>query len=305
MRRKVIIDTDPGIDDAIAIAIALNSHEIDVQLLTTVSGNVDIENVTRNTLSLVEFFGKDIKVAKGSSEPLVEKAVFATNVHGKTGLEGYDFPAPDFNKLCEDHAVVEMQRLIINSEQPVTIVAIGPLTNIALLLKMYPEVKTNIEELILMGGSLTRGNKGVNSEFNIAVDPEAAKIVFNSGLKIAVAPLDVGLKALVYPTDSEQIKTFNKSGDMMYQLFKKYRGGSFNTGLKMYDACAIGYLLKPEMFNIEHVFIDVDTNYGYSKGNTVIDVKGYLNQAANAYVCTDIDEEIFKEWFIEAIKKCN
>lgn len=304
MKRKVIIDTDPGIDDAVAIAIALSSSEISVELISTVSGNVDIDNVTKNALSLVEFFEKDIKVAKGCYEPLIEDAIYATDIHGKTGLEGYDFPQPNFTKLCNEHAVIEMKNTLMTSKEKITIVAIGPLTNIAMLLKLFPKVNSKIEEIILMGGSLTRGNKGVNSEFNIAVDPEAAKIVFASGLKIAMAPLDVGLKALIYPDESEQIKTYNKTGDMIYHLFTKYRGGSFKTGLKMYDACAVAYLLKPEIFKVEYLFVDVDINNGYSKGNTIVDVKGYLGKEANTSVCVDINEVKFKEWFLEVIKKC-
>ncbi len=303
-KRKLIIDTDPGIDDAIAIAIALFSEKLDVKLITTVAGNVSLDLVTENTLKLLTFFGKDIPVAKGAAEPLIQKFDDAKNVHGASGMDGYNFGEPNRNNLLEEHAVNAMRRTILESQTPVTIAAIGPLTNIALLLKMYPEVKKNIDEIVFMGGSLTRGNKTVMGEFNIATDPEAAKIVFESGVNLVMAGLDVGLKALVYPQDSEKIKTFGKTGDMMYCLFQKYRGGSFKTGLKMYDSCAIAYLLCPEMYDLQDTFIDVETQSPLTLGCTIVDLKGYMHRSPNAKVCVDIDAEIFKKWFMESIEKC-
>jgi len=303
-KRKLIIDTDPGIDDAIAIAIALFSDELDVKLITTVAGNVSLDLVTENTLKILTFFGKNIPVAKGAKEPLLVKFDDAKDVHGASGMDGYDFGEPNRSNLLDEHAVNAMRRSILESDTPVTIAAIGPLTNIALLLKMYPEVKENIDEIVFMGGSLTRGNKTVMGEFNIATDPEAAKIVFTSGVKLVMAGLDMGLKALVYLEDSEKIKTFGKTGDMMYSLFQKYRGGSFKTGLKMYDSCAISYLLCPEMYEITDTYIDVETQSPLTLGCTIVDLKGYLKKSPNAKVCTEIDPKIFKEWFLSAIKKC-
>lgn len=303
-KRKLIIDTDPGIDDAIAIAIALFSDKIDVELITTVAGNVSLDLVTENTLKLLTFFGKSIPVAKGLKEPLLEKFDDAKNVHGASGMDGYDFGEPCRSNLLEEHAVEAMRRTILQSETPITIMAIGPLTNIAVLLKMYPEVKANIDEIVFMGGSLTRGNKTVMGEFNIATDPQAAKIVFMSGVKLVMAGLDMGLKALVYPEDSEEIKTFGKTGHMMYSLFQKYRGGSFKTGLKMYDSCAIAYILCPEMYEVTETFIDVETQSNLTLGCTVVDLKGYLGKSPNAKVCTDINPNLFKEWFMSSIKNC-
>lgn len=195
-KQPIIIDTDPGIDDALAIAIALFSGELDVKLITTVAGNVSLEHVTNNTLKLLSFWEKDIPVAAGADRPLIEPLVDASNVHGVTGMEGFDFPEPKKELLLEEHAVNAMRRVIMESPEPITLVPIAPLTNIALLFTMYPEVKKNIKEIVMMGGSAGRGNKGVMSEFNIATDPEAAKIVFDSGLPIVMAGLDVGWKAL-------------------------------------------------------------------------------------------------------------
>lgn len=303
-KRPIIIDTDPGIDDAVALGIALFARELDVRLITTVSGNVGIEHVTNNALKLLTFWNLDVPVARGATRPLLREVKDASEVHGVTGMAGYDFPEPDLKNLLATTAVEATYQTLKQSEEKITIVAIGPLTNIALLLREHPEIKEKIAEIVLMGGALGRGNFGVLSEFNIAIDPEAAKIVFESGLSIAMAPLDVGLKALVYPQDSEEIRQMNQTGDMIYSLFKRYRGGSFNTGLKMYDSCAIAYLLKPDMFTVQNVFVGIETRGEYTSGATVIDLKASLGKDANCKVCVDIDKALFKSWFLAALKRC-
>ncbi|MGL5973142.1 MAG: ribonucleoside hydrolase RihC [Oscillospiraceae bacterium] len=303
-KKQIIIDTDPGIDDAIAIAVALFSEKLEVKLMTTVVGNVSVDKVTTNALKLMSFFNKNIPVAKGADTPLLREVIDASDVHGSTGMDGYDFPEPASELLLGVHAVEAMRQVILESDDNITIMAIGPLTNIALLIKMYPDLIKKIDELVIMGGALGRGNKGPLSEFNIAVDPEAAKIVFESGLKIVMAGLEVGLKALVYPEDSEIIKTLNSTGDMIYNLFKKYRGGSFNTGLKMYDSCAVAYLLKPELYEFRDVYVGVETKGELTSGATVVDLKGELNKKPNVKVCFDIDGDKFREWLIESLSKC-
>lgn len=304
-RRPIIIDTDPGIDDAVALAIALYSEKVDVKLITTIAGNVNIDVVTNNTLKLLKFFGKNIPVAKGATEPLIEELEEATSVHGASGMDGYDFEEGDQSLLLDEHAVLAMRRTIMESPEKVTLVPIGPLTNIALLLRMFPEVKQNIEEIILMGGSLTRGNKGVMSEFNIANDPEAAKIVFNAGLKVTMVGLDIGWTAQILPENCVAVKELNRVGEMIYGLFQHYRGGSLKTGLRMYDATAIAYLLNPELFKVEHTFIDVELNGGMTRGCTVADLKNYMKREPNAYACTEIDQNEFNEWFMESIRNCH
>lgn len=303
-KRPIIIDTDPGIDDALAIAIALFSDELDVKLITTVAGNVGLDKVTYNALRLLKYFEReDIPVAMGAESPLIRPYEDASNVHGKSGMEGFDFEEPSVGAIKEN-AVDAMRKVIMESDEPVTLVPIAPLTNIALLLKTYPEVKKNIREIVMMGGSASRGNKGVMSEFNVALDPEAAHMVFHSGVKLTMVGLDVGLKALVLPQDSERIKDMNKTGAMAYCLFKKYRGGSFNTGLKMYDSSAVAYLLAPEMFTAEETYLDVELAGSMTAGCTVVDLKGYLHQDANATVCLDIDQDAFRKWFVDSIQKC-
>lgn len=304
-KRPIIIDTDPGIDDAIAIAIALFSEELDIKLFTTVAGNVSLDKVTTNLLKLLNFWKSDIPVAKGAYEPLIESFVDAANVHGSSGMDGYDFPEPKTENLLNEHAVLAMRRVLMESPEKITLVPIGPLTNIALLFKMYPEVKDKVLEIVLMGGSASRGNRGVLSEFNIATDPEAAKIVFESGVKIVMAGLDVGWKALVYPKDSIKIKQYGKTGEMIYALLQRYRGGGLKNGLKMYDACAVAYLLEPSMFTTEESYVAIETTSPLTRGVTLVDLKGYLHQEKNVTVCMDINQVQFKEWLLKSLKKCD
>lgn len=303
-KRPIIIDTDPGIDDAVALAIALFNKQLDVRMITTVHGNVSLEKVTYNALRLMKFYDKKVPIAKGADRPLIADIIDASDIHGETGMDGYNFDEPDNELLLDKHAVNAMYDEIMSSNEKITIVPIGPLTNIALLLRLYPEVKEKIKEIILMGGSTTRGNASVMAEFNIYADPEAAKIVFSSGLPIVMAGMDVGQNALVYPEDSAQLKDMNHTGNMFYHLFKKYRGGSFNQGLKMYDSCAIAYLLKPDLFETADTFVDIELQGEYTRGATIVDLQNYLNQKSNVKVCTDIDAEGFKNWFMENIKNC-
>ncbi|WP_430597868.1 ribonucleoside hydrolase RihC [Enterococcus sp. AZ177] len=303
--RKTIIDTDPGIDDAVAIAAALFDERLNIKLFTTVAGNVSTDKVTKNLLKLLAFWNKEIPVAIGSDRPLFREAINASDIHGITGMDGYDFPESKYELLTKNHAVIEMHKVLMDSKEKTTIVAIGPLTNIALLLRLYPECVERIEELVIMGGALGRGNAGVLSEFNIAVDPEAAKIVFESNISLTMVGLDVGEKALVLPKEREQMRKMNRTGDMIDHLFRKYRGGSLETGLKMYDGCTIAYLLEPEMFEVKESYVAVETQGTLTAGATLVDLDGYLGKEANCRVCVDVDEEQFRDWFLNAIKKCD
>ncbi|MFC2288857.1 MAG: ribonucleoside hydrolase RihC [Treponema lecithinolyticum] len=302
-KEKIIIDTDPGIDDAVALAIALFNESVDVKLITTVAGNVSLEKVTANALRLLTFWGKKIPVAKGAEKPLIEKFIDAAHIHGQSGMDGFDFPEPDMSLLVKEHAVNKMREIIM-AEKTITLVAIGPLTNVALLFALYPEVKTHISRIVLMGGSLTRGNKGVMAEFNFATDPHAAKMVFDAGVPLVMAGLDVGWQSAVLPEDTAKLLTMGKTGQMVHALFKKYRSGTFATGLRMYDACAVAYLLKPEIFKTADVFVDIELSGKLTSGCSVVDLKDYLKQTANATVCTEIDPVAFRTWFIESLAKC-
>lgn len=303
-KRSIIIDTDPGIDDAIALAFALHHPEIDVKLITTVAGNVGLDYTTENALKLLSFFGKDIPLAQGFSAALIRKQADASHIHGKTGMEGYDFGQYSSKNLLSQHAVEVMRQYLEKSEDKTTLVCIGPLTNVAILIRMYPQVLPKIEEIILMGGSSQRGNAGVLSEFNINFDPEAAKIVFSSGLKLTMLGLDVGWKALVMPEDIAIIKDMNKTGQMMTALFSRYRSGSIKTGLRMYDSTAIAYLVNPEIYQCQDAYVAIETNGQYTSGATVVDLKGYLKQEPNVKVALEIKTAEFRKWFMANMKNC-
>ena len=303
-KRPIIIDTDPGIDDAVALAIALFSEELDVKLITTVAGNVSLEKVTENTLRLLNFFEKEVPVAMGADKPLLIPFTDASDIHGKSGMEGYDLPEPKKELLLPEHAVNAMYRVIMESDEPVTLVPIATLTNLALLFAMYPEVKAKIREIVMMGGSASRGNKDVTSEFNVGTDPEAAQMVFQSGVPIVMAGLDVGLKAGLLPEDNEELLRMGKVGDMAYHLFEKYRSKNFKTGLKMYDSCAIAYLLCPQMYQTQETYVEVELRGTLTAGCTVVDLDGCLGRKPNARVCTDVDSEMFRTWFKAALTKC-
>lgn len=300
--RKIIIDTDPGIDDAVAIAAAVFNEDLQVELISTVAGNVSVEKTTNNALRLVEFFGKDIPVAKGASKPLIRTPKNASHIHGDSGMDGFDFKEPS-RVVCEKNAIDKMREVILNSDEKITIVPIGPLTNIALLLSCYPECKENIREIVMMGGSSGRGNDTPAAEFNIYADPEAAKIVMASGVKIVMCPLDVTMTATLDLATINELKDMNKIGEMFYNLFSHYRGGSVaKGGLKMHDLTAIAYLSKPELFTSEECFVDVETSGEYTAGFTVVDLKDLYKREKNVRFCTKIDVEGFREWMLDLFR---
>lgn len=297
---KIILDTDPGIDDAVAITAALNSPMIDTKLITSVSGNVDIEKTTKNVLKLLTFFDKDIRLAEGADHPLIRPPVFADQVHGESGMDGYDFAQVDESHLS-DHSAVHAMIHKLEEEDDIIIVALGPLTNIASLLIARPQIKERIKSIVLMGGAIGRGNLGIYSEFNFGVDPEAARIVFESGLDIKVFPIEVGQKAALTGKVSEEMKTYNETGAMLYKLFKNYRSGSFKDGLNMYDLLTIAYLEDEELFTMEDVKIDIETQGEFTSGASLVD---FSSKETNAKIATDIKVEAFVGWFKKAIKRC-
>lgn len=299
-KEKIILDTDPGIDDAAATVAALSSDRIDVKLISSVSGNVEIEKTTENALKLVDFMEKDISVAKGADHPLVRPPVYST-VHGKSGMDGYDFNEPS-RKNLSNHTAVHAMLHTLEDEDDLTIVALGPLTNIASLLIAKPGIKKRIKRIVLMGGAIGRGNVGAYTEFNFGVDPEAARIVFESGIDVRVFPLDAGYKASLKEDLLEEIKTYNETGLMLYSLFKNYRDGSFKNGLNMFDLLTIAYLEKEEIFKLEPAQINIETHGEFTSGASLIDFKG---PDSNAMVATDVDVEEFNKWFKQVIKRCD
>lgn len=301
MKQPIIIDTDPGIDDAAAISFALNHPEFDLKMISTVNGNVGIEKTTANALKLKRFFNSDIPVHRGASQPLLSDIVDASDVHGESGMEGYTFPEINESDLDSTHAVEAMRDVLVKSETPITLIPIGPLTNIALLLLTYPEVKTFIKEIVLMGGSASRGNVTPLAEFNIYCDPEAAQIVFNSGLPLTMIGLDVARSSSLTHDTINELNSINDTGKMFHQLFKHYRGDDFEKGINVYDAYTLLYLLHPEHFDVQEADVQIETDGKLTKGASVVDFK---SQFPNTTVVMSVQANIFKQMFIDALKYC-
>ncbi|HCR9735196.1 ribonucleoside hydrolase RihC [Citrobacter sp. FR21RM1OL9030] len=300
MRLPIILDTDPGIDDAAAIAAALFAPQLDLQLMTTVAGNVSVEKTTRNALQLLHFWNMDIPLAQGAATPLLRPLRDAVYVHGESGMEGYDFVAHDCQPLAKP-AFIAIRDALMSAPEPVTLVAIGPLTNIALLLTHYPECAFNIRRLVIMGGSAGRGNFTPNAEFNIAVDPEAASRVFQSGVEIVMCGLDVTNQALLAPDYLAKLPELNRTGKMLHALFSHYRSGSMNTGLRMHDLCAIAWLVRPDLFTVKPCFVAVETQGEYTAGTTVVDIEGRLGKSPNVQVALEIDVAGFQQWVADVL----
>lgn len=302
----VIIDTDPGIDDAAAIVNAINSKELDIKLITTVFGNVDIEKTTNNALKLVEFLNReDIKVAKGASKAIFFKNIIdASEVHGKTGMDGYEFKNP-LKKIEEKHAIEAMKEVIENTDEKITILTLGALTNVALLLTIYPSLSSKIKEIVSMGGSLTGGNTNTACEFNIYNDPHAAKIVFDFGVPIVLFGLDVTRKCMIKREGIEKLKNGTEVAKMCYSLFNNYRSeGIKKNGLMMHDSTTVAYLVKPELFKFKEMYIDVSTE-GAAIGTLVSDYYTIrnLDKKENIKYAIDVDSEEFEKWIVESINK--
>lgn len=296
----VIIDTDPGIDDAVAIAAALFSPQLDVKLLTTVCGNVSVEKTTRNALQLMAFWQQSVPVARGAAAPLLRPARDASAVHGESGMAGYSFATTSLTAM-DKPAFQAIYECLMASEESITLVTIGPLTNIALLLSQYPESKAHIKRIVMMGGSSGRGNFTPTGEFNIAVDPEAAAQVFNSGLDIVMCGLDVTNHAMLSPAYLATLSGQNRTGEMLHAIFSHYRSGSMETGLRMHDLTAIAFLVKPELFRTQACFVAVETQGQYTSGTTVVDIEQRLGQPANAEVALEIDVVGFQQWVAEVL----
>ncbi|KAF0340363.1 ribonucleoside hydrolase RihC [Pediococcus acidilactici] len=301
MTTKIIMDTDPGIDDAAAISVAINHPDIDLELISTVAGNVTVDKTTKNALKLVNFFKADVPVAGGAEQPLIKPFEDAARVHGESGMRGYDFGAEPTD-IPQNNAVEKLYETIMKSSEPITLVPTGSYTNIALLFKEHLDVKRHIQQIVAMGGALGMGNMTSAAEFNIFTDPDAAEIMYKSEVPIVMVGLDVTMKALLTPDTLATIKTLGRSGEMLAGLFSHYYEGH-EGGIPMHDVNTLAYLLNPTMYQTEDYWIDVVTE-GPAIGETVADIRGaYHDGKINAKVCVDIDTKAFNTWFIEQVKQ--
>ncbi|MBA1392995.1 nucleoside hydrolase [Lactobacillus sp. XV13L] len=302
-KKPLIISTEPGIDDVVAITIALFSEQLDVKLIAATWGNVPLAKTLANTLKLETFLKTRVPVVKVAKVPLLRAAIDASDVHGKSGLAGYEFPEPDRKLLQPGLAADAIHEVVANSPQKVTLMQIGPATDFALYFRQFPEDLANIDQLVIMGGAIGRGNWGPYSEYNVAGDPEAAQIVFASGVKILLAPLELGHQAFVTQDTLLELKKMGQTGDMLYHVLTSLNDKTENGGREIYDALAVGMLLNPAMYTFKPAYVVVDTKSPSAYGASLIDFDNFFGQRANAQVGVEIDRNTFAKWFIAAIKK--
>ncbi len=309
--RDIIIDTDPGQDDAAAILLALASpEEINVLGITAVAGNVPLPLTEKNARIVCELAGKpDVRVYAGCDRPISRDLVTAEHVHGKTGLDGPTLPDP-IMPLRDQHAVdFIIETLRTRPAGTVTLCPLGPLTNIGTALKQAPDIADRIQEIILMGGAYFEvGNITPAAEFNIYVDPEAADIVFKSGVKLTVMPLDVTHKALVTP---DRVKAMRAVGSNlcdamadMIDFFERFDTDKYGSdGAPLHDPCVTAYLIKPELFSGRHINVEIETSSELTRGMTVADWWGVTERAPNATFMGDIDAQGFFDLLTERLAR--
>ena len=308
--RRIIIDTDPGQDDAVAILLALGSAEIEVAGITCVAGNVSLKLTENNARKICELAGRpDIRVFAGAIRPLMRQLVTAEEVHGQTGLDGPQLPEP-IMKLQDQYAVDFIVETLMGEESgSITLCALGPLTNLALALIREPRTAPRIREIVLMGGGFFEGgNITPAAEFNIYVDPHAADVVLKSGVPIVMMPLDVTHKAMTTAKRTAEIRNLGTSvgravADMLefYERFDEEKYGS--DGGPLHDPCVIAYLLKPELFRGRNCNVVVETASELTMGMTVIDWWGVTKRPKNATVMRDIDHDGFFRLLTERLAR--
>jgi inosine-uridine nucleoside N-ribohydrolase len=301
----LIHDCDPGHDDAIALLLALASPELELLGVTTVAGNQTLELTTANAIRVLDHMGRaDVPVAAGAPRPLVRQRHVAANVHGDSGLDGPSLPPPA--RAPEPvHAVDWMARAISESPEPITLVATGPLTNVALLLTRYPGVEQQLERLVLMGGSIGEGNITPAAEFNIWVDPEAAARVFEGHLDLTMVGLDVTHRALMTQEHASRLAGAGRAGRLVAELWEFYsrfhRRRYGWDGSPVHDAVAMAHLLDPTLLETKHCGVKVDTGPELSRGRTNADRWGRSGWPENCHVAVDIDSERFLALLVERI----
>lgn len=301
MPRKIIIDTDPGQDDAVAILLALASpQDVDVLGITAVAGNVPLSLTQKNARIICELAGKpSIKVFAGCDRPLDRPLVTAEHVHGKSGLNGPKLPDPTM-PLQDTHAVdFIIETLRTQPSGTVTLCPLGPLTNIAMAFEKAPNIVTRVQEIVLMGGAYFEvGNVTPTAEFNIFVDPKAAKIVFKSGAPIVVVPLDVTHKVLVTKPRNDAFRAIGTRVGIavaqMTDFFERFDREKYGSdGAPLHDPCVTAYLIDPTLFSGRHVNVEIETQSDLTLGMTVVDWWGVTTRAANALVIGDVDADRF------------
>lgn len=300
--RPVVIDCDPGIDDALAIFMALASDKLKVVGISTVAGNVPVEHTADNALQLVELAGCPVEVCKGASDPFLTKRETAESVHGKNGIG--DVQLPDSKGDISDRKPHEMifAKAVEHSGE-LEIIAIGPLTNIAETLMIYPSISKKIKRIWIMGGAAGSGNRTPAAEFNIFADAHAASVVFASGIPITMCGLDVTNKALIYENDIDSLSVFGntvsqKSALMLRWYLGFYRSFGFD-GVAMHDPFTVAAAIDPTLVKTKHLFVDIETEGEFTLGKTVVDTLGVSGKKPNVDVALELDNLRFVKLFKE------
>ncbi|WP_043618189.1 nucleoside hydrolase [Nonomuraea candida] len=301
--KKVLIDCDPGIDDALALALAAGAAgSLDIVGITTVGGNVDLELTTANALALREFLRlDDVAVTPGSGGALLTGAVRAADVHGSTGLGGVVLPAPRLGP-ARGHAVDFIVEKLQAFPGEITLVAVGPLTNVALAVRHEPRIVEWARELVIMGGSYTRGNTNPAAEFNMLADPEAAAIVFGAGWTVRMLGLDVTLKAMVTTSVLDRMRPLGRLSELLVPATQFYGKVTDEGGPAIHDACAVAYVLDPGLFTCVPAEVNVETAGQYTRGMTVTDFR-IGDRRPNALVATAVDVPRFWDLVVGAYEK--
>jgi len=302
--KRIIIDTDPGVDDALAFLLALASPEIQLEALTTTQGNVTLEKATRNALAVLELCNAGhIPVAAGSETPLVQPQRASADIHGTSGIGDANLPAPT-SKPIQQHAVDYLIDRVLAEPQAITIFSIGPLTNIAMAIRKEPGFVKSVKELVIMGGAINvNGNATPLAEYNIFVDPHAAHIVFHSGVPITLFPLDVTRKCLLtyehinrlLNIDS-RITKFISNAVEPYIRFSVERGFA---GSALHDPLTLASIIAPELLTLKSYFVDVDHSGGVAMGKTFADIFHIYKKPANMKVAMDVRGDDFIQLFLK------
>jgi inosine-uridine nucleoside N-ribohydrolase len=298
----IVIDCDPGHDDAIAILLALASPEVELVGVTTVAGNQTLDKTTRNALVTLEVAGRsDVPVAAGSSAPLRRHLRTAAHVHGDTGLDGPELPVPSMQPV-RSHAVDLLAELI---EPGVVLVPTAPLTNIALLFKQHPDVRNRLERIVWMGGAIGEGNVTPAAEFNAFVDPEAAAAVFASGIPITMIGLDVTHRALFTRAHAERVRGVGRAGRFVAELsdfFQQFHERTYGfDGSPVHDALAVAHVIDPTIVTTGRANVVVEDRSEFCDGRTVVDFRRVTGREPNADVGIGVDADRFLELLVSRI----
>ena len=291
MKRNIILDCDPGHDDAIAVLLAGSNPSLNLLGISVVAGNQTIEKTATNAFNVAKFLGIDVPIAIGCEFPMVRDRVICAAIHGESGLDGFDFP--NYEKTFDKRHGVQLIIDSVLNNKDATVVATGPLTNVAMALKMEPKLYKKVKEIVLMGGSIDHGNTSPAAEFNIMCDPEAAHVVFSSGIPVKMIGLNVTRKVLVTEQVIERMDKINNSAsDMFVKLMKTFNENqrkTFNMDGPLHDPATIASLIDDKLIEFQSMNVDIDISHGPSYGRTNCDVFDYLHAPHNALVAMNID----------------